>query len=437
MFLALSEPEIASEVVHDQRMKTIMSLEQLTTIESIQQFLDGTQAVAFCVATNKQERYRWVQKTLVKHRYITLGKVDKGVVTRYLMKVTGYSRSQINRLIHQYIQTGTIVTKPARHNGFERHYTDADIRLLAAMDERHGQPSGAVLKKLCERACQRFGQADYQRLAGISVSHLYSLRGSKTYQRQRCTLTKTRPKAASIGQRRKPCPNDQPGYIRIDSVHQGDQDKRKGIYHINAVDQVTQFQVVATVERINSESMLPALKHILDAFPFKIRGFHADNGSEYINYNVAELLEKLHIDFTKSRPRHSNDNGLVESKNGAVVRKLYGYDHIPQDCADSFSELNSQQLYRYLNFHRPCYFPSTTTDDKGKERKQYLYLDMMTPYEKFRSLPRPSQHLKRGVTFKSLDAFASKMTDNEAAEQLNSARDNLFKQLHERLKFGT
>ena len=58
----------------------------------------------------------------------------------------------------------------------------------------------------------------------------------------------------------------------------------------------------------------------------------------------------------------------------------------------------------------------------------------MTPYEKLRSLRRSSQYLKPGITFKKLDAFADEMTDNEAAEQLNTARDSLFKQLHERLK---
>lgn len=412
----------------------IMSLEQLNTLDAVKQFLDGTQSVAFKVATGKQERYRWVQGTLVKHHYFRLGKADKGTVTRYLMKVTGYSHAQTKRLIRQYVKSGAITTKPARRNGFKRAYSEADIRLLASMDERHGQPSGAVLKKLCERAWWRFGQPEYQQLAGISVSHLYNLRSSKTYQRQRCLLTKTRPKAAPIGQRRKPCPNDQPGYIRIDSVHQGDQDKRKGVYHVNAVDEVTQFQIIVTLERISEEFMLPALKEILAAYPFKLRGFHADNGSEYINYTVAELLEKLRIEFTKSRPRHSNDNGLVESKNGSVVRKLYGYTHIPQQYAADFAELNRHQVYRYVNFHRPCYFPSILTDSKGKQKKKYLYRDMMTPYEKFRSLDRPSQYLKPGITFKMLDAFATEMTDNDAAEQLNSARDHLFRQLHERLK---
>ena len=317
-----------------------MTLNQLNTITAIEQFLAGTQKVAFGLATSKQERYSWVQKTLVKHRYLLCGKVDKGTITRYLMKVTGYSRAQIKRLIQQYVKSGTVKLKLARRNGFKRAYTEVDIGLLASMDERHGQPSGAVLKKLCERAYKRFGQTEYQQLAGISVSHLYNLRASKTYQRQRCTLTKTRPAKAPIGQRRKPRPNNQPGYIRIDSVHQGDQDKRKGIYHVNAVDEVTQFQVIFTLERISEEFMLPALIQMFDDFPFKIRGFHADNGGEYINYTVAELLDKLHIEFTKSRPRHCNDNGLVESKNGSVVRKLYGY----------MAELLRQQGFRVFEF---------------------------------------------------------------------------------------
>ena len=64
------------------------------------------------------------------------------------------------------------------------------------------------------------------------------------------------------------------------------------------------------------------------SFPFRILGFHSDNGSEFINHTVARLLNKLLIEQTKSRPRHCNDNGLAESKNGAVIRKHMGYAHI-------------------------------------------------------------------------------------------------------------
>ena len=62
----------------------------------------------------------------------------------------------------------------------------------------------------------------------------------------------------------------------------------------------------------------------------RILGFHVDNGSKYINHKVARVLDKLAAEFTKSHPRHSNDNGLAETKNGAIMRKHLGYSHIPQ-----------------------------------------------------------------------------------------------------------
>jgi hypothetical protein len=176
----------------------------------------------------------------------------------------------------------------------------------------------------------------------------------------------------------------------------------------------------------------PPFNKFWRCFLFKIQEFHADNGGEYINYTIAVLLDKLLIEFTKSRPRHSNDNALVESKNGSVVHKLYGYKHIPQHHASQFSVFNQTQVYRYVNFHRPCYFPTNVIDNKGKERKKYASCDMMTPDDKFISITNPKQYLKSDITLEQLNAFSKKMNDNEAAEQLSTARDTLFKQLHER-----
>ena len=293
-------------------------------------------------------------------------------------------------------------------------------------------PSGPAIKKFCERACQLFGEAEYQRLATISIGHLYNLRKSQGYRRQRRSVEKTRPTRSNIGERRKPHPAGQPGFLRIDTVHQGDWDKQKGVYHINAVDEVTQFQVVCTVEKISEAALLPALDELLAAFPFLIRGFHSDNGSEYINGRVAALLGKLFIEFTKSRARQTNDNALVESKNGAVVRKLFGHAHIPQRWASLINVFNQEHLTPYLNFHRPCFFPETRTDPKGKEHKVYHYETMMTPYEKLKSLPQAETHLKPGITFEILEATAHRLSDNQAADLLQKARQHLFTTIHDR-----
>jgi len=411
-----------------------MNADELSTIEQLRHFLDGTHPIAFCVAASKDERYRWVQQSLAKFHYRDLNKPDKGIVMLYLMKVSGYSRAQLKRLLKQYRVTGRVRRQQRTSKGFTRRYTDADIRLLAAMDERHDTPSGPMIKKLCERAVTVFDQAQYQRLANISVAHLYSLRKSTPYGRIRQTFTKTKPRASLIGERRQPQPHGQPGYIRIDSVHQGDLDRQKGVYHINAVDEVTQFEVVITVEKISERYLIPALETLLETFPFIIISFHSDNGSEYINQRVAGLLQKLLIEFTKSRARKTNDNALVESKNGAVVRKVFGHSHIPQRWAPLINAFNRQHLNPYLNYHRPCFFPKTLTDNQGKQRKTYPYESMMTPYDKLKSLPNAKDYLKSGSSFEILDAIAFQISDNEAADQLQKARRLLFNTIHEQVK---
>ena len=112
-----------------------MNIEDLTTINQVIAFLEGTQRVAFEVADDKDSRYRWVQRTLVKFHYLSLSRPDKGVLIRYLMKISGYSRQQITRLIKQYRDTGRLVRQQRTVNGFSRRFTAEDIRLLAAMDE--------------------------------------------------------------------------------------------------------------------------------------------------------------------------------------------------------------------------------------------------------------------------------------------------------------
>lgn len=407
-------------------MRTIMKIDNLNTIEALDEFLQGNRQVAFSVLGSKSERYEFIRKTLIKFSYTMLPKKDKGIVIRYLLKMTDYSRQQLTRLIKQYTKTGRINWTPCRSNGFVKKYTDKDIILLAKTDELHDAPCGHAVKKLCERAHNVFNDNSYQRLTDISISHLYNLRKSAPYKRQRRSFTKTKSKQVAIGERRKPYPEGKPGYIRIDTVHQGDQDKVKGVYHINAVDEVTQFEIVCSVERISEQYLMPELEKMLESFPFVIRGFHSDNGSEYINQRVAKLLQKLFIEFTKSRSRHSNDNALAESKNASVVRKVFGYTHIPQKWASEINQFNHKYLNPYINYHRPCFFPETITNAKGKQQKTYPYKSMMTPYEKLKSLTNAEQYLKPEISFEILDEYAIKMSDNEAAKCLQKARQKLF-----------
>jgi len=408
-----------------------MNIDNLTQIEHLDSFLQGNQQIAYSVPGDKTQRYQLIQKVLIKFNYVCCNKKDKGIITQFLVKLTGYSRQQLVRLISQYRKTGYVRHSPARGNGFHQKYTPQDIRLLAEMDELHETPCGHAVKKLLERSSEVFSDDRYQTLATISVSHLYNLRASKTYQLQRRSFEKTKPRHIAIGEKRKPHPNGQPGYLRIDTVHQGDQDKQKGVYHINAVDEVTQFEIVLSVKKISEQFLIPVLEQILETFPFIIKGFHSDNGSEYINKTVEKLLNKLLIEFTKSRSRQTNDNALVEGKNAAVVRKIFGYAHIPQKWAATLNDFNLKYLYPYINYHRPCFYPEIITDDKGKQRKQYRYENMMTPYDKLKSLPESKKYLKPGLSFAILDRVAMEMTDNQAVKILKKERQKLFNQIFE------
>lgn len=308
----------------------IMKLDNLITIEQVEAFLSGNQTIAFAVATSKDERYQFVETLLKRFKYSRLKRREKGIMIQFLMKVSAYSRQQLTRMIQRYTSSGKLQRWHKTINGFEQFYTANDILLLSELDQRHDTPNGFMIKKLCERAYHIFNDLSYERLSYISVSHIYNLRKSSAYKKYRCHYEKTKShKGIHIGERRKPQANGKPGYIRIDTVHQGDLDGHKGVYHINAVDEVTQFEVVISVEKISEAYLIPALENLLAAFPFNIINFHSDNGGEYVNYTVARLLKKLLIEFTKSRSRHSNDNALAEGKNAAIVRKTFGYLHIP------------------------------------------------------------------------------------------------------------
>jgi transposase InsO family protein len=399
---------------------------QLSTIQEVERFTGGTAAVEFCGAS-RQEKYAWIESTLIRFRYRRLRKKERSALKRFILKTTGYSDPQAKRLIGQYLDGGKILLSAKKKHRFATVYTTDDVALLARTDNAHERLAGPATKRIMKREYEVFGKRDYERLARISVSHLYNLRGRRQYVSHATTYTKTPTTSVQIGERRKPRPDGQPGYIRVDSVHQGDRDKEKGVYHVNLVDEVTQWEIVVCVEGISEQFLEPALEDALAEFPFRIVNFHSDNGSEYVNKIVAKLLQKLLIHQTKSRARRTNDNALVEGKNGAVVRKWMGYRHIPKRHAAAINWFYRSLFNEYLNFHRPCGFATTTVDARGKEKKIYDVYE--TPYGKFTSLPEAEQYLVPGLTLTELDRIARRMSDTDYAMMMQKQKAELWKKL--------
>lgn len=399
-----------------------MQVAERLSLEQIRAFLDASDEVIF-KGRDRGEVYGFVSQALQRQGYRALKRRSRGLVRRYLEKLTGLSRAQMTRLITLYLEGKPVQLKRYRRRCFPKRYTRDDVVLLAIVDEAHETLSGPATQKILQRAYHDFGETKYRRLAKLSVAQMYRLRKTRLYLRRRIVYQPTRPTQVSIGERRRPVPKS-PGYLRVDTVHQGDLDGIKGVYHINAVDEVTQWQVVGATAQISEAYLIPVLEAMLAQFPFRILGFHSDNGSEFINHTVAKLLEKLLIEQTKSRPRHCNDNGLAETKNGAVIRKHMGYGHIAGPHAAAIQVFYEEYFNPYLNFHRPCGVPEETTNAKGKPKRVYRWY--ATPWEILRQLPGLVGNLKPGVTIQYLERMAQTQTDTAAAMQMQGAKQKLF-----------
>lgn len=406
-----------------------MRMENLETLspDRMTEFLSGSAGIDF-TGQSRGQRYAWVQSALAEQQYFSLSKNQRGAVRTFLAKVTGLSLPQITRLIRAYRRHGQIRVHTGARRRFPVKYTCEDLELLIEVDRAHQRLSGPATRRILEREWQVFGRKQYARLAEISVAHLYNLRHSAGYRQRAAEFTQTNPSPIAIGERRRPDPDGRPGYLRVDTVHQGDWEGEKGVYHINSVDAVTQWEILGCTPRISEQHLLPVLEAMLHQFPFRILGFHADNGSEFVNHLVARLLNKLLVEeFTRSRPNRSSDNALVEGKNGAIVRKHMGYGHIASEHADRIHRFYTAHLNPYLNYHRPCGFAEVKLDERGRRRRRYHRQDYQTPYEKLRSLPQAHRYLKDGIRWELLDGFAYALSDTDAARRMMRAKTELLR----------
>jgi transposase InsO family protein len=402
---------------------------RIVSIPELREFLKVSKDIKF-IATNRKERYKWINEVLNRFRYLRLKRqADKSSVKKYIIRMVGLSAVHLKRLIKKKKDSGVLALSEnwGRKNTFTTVYGPSDIGLLVRVDNAHNRLNGVATKKILVSEWKDYHKSEFENLKNISVSRIYGLRQTRQYISRSTTFTDTDPVQRNIGERRKPQPEGKPGFLRVDSVHQGDKDGEKGVYFINLIDEVLQWELLVWVEGISEQFLKPALKTILQCFPFVIRSFHSDNGSEFINYQVAYILNSLTIAQTKSRSRKCNDNALVEGKNGSIVRKWFGRNHISRNFAPRINEFCQKYLNTYLNFHRPCGFATTETDKRGKQKKVYELKNYLTPYQKLKTLENWTQYLAPGRTQKELDDISSTHSGTDFAELMQKEKITLFK----------
>ena len=397
-------------------MDITMDDSRIVNITQIREFLKGSQGFDFSLRSSTiEKKYQFIDETVDRLKYHILKKRDKKSVIKYFKKITGYKKAQLLKLISQAI-TGELKRSPYKRVRPHKIYTSYDIKLLEKTDELHLRLSEGATKEVLRREFEEFGHTNYQTISRISHSHITNLRHSQVYSSHWINHTKAR--QIPIGITMPPENYGRPGSIRVDTVHQRD------VFHINSVDEITQWEIVVCVPQISESCIIPAFQEMLDQYPFIIFNFHSDRGGENINYQVAYILEKERIKQTKSRSYHSNDNALVETKNGSVIRKNMGWQHINQSMADKVNNYYRNYFNPYLNFHRPCGFPTIITDDKG--RKKRMYHTYLTPYEALKGITEGHKFLKSGQTFEKLDKIAYQYSDNEFAEIVRNEERKLF-----------
>lgn len=398
-----------------------MNDSRINNINEISEFLKGAEKVQINFK-NTEDKYNFINKTIKKFKYTKLPRKNKKLVFLYIKKLTGYKKSHLYRLIKQAIYH-KLKHKVYIRNNPNRKYTAYDIKLLEKTDELHKRLNVFATKEIIRREFEIFGNSNYENIAGVSPSHINNLRDSNAYKSSWINHTKS--KTTPIGTIKKPDNRGIPGSIRVDTVHQNN------VYHINAVDEITQWEVLVCVPQISIHFLEPAFYDLILQFPFVIFNFHSDRGGEFINYTVEKILSEFLIDQTKSRARHCNDNALVESKNASVVRKNMGHFYVNQNMSNKVNEYFKNYLNVYINYHRPCMFVTEIQVDK-KGREKPTYGQTVTPYEKLKLIAKSQKvnFLRDEMDFKKLDEIAYEKSDNEFAEILRKEESKLFDLIH-------
>lgn len=400
-------------------MKVIMDDLRLDNLKDLHDFLQGSKSLVLRLQTI-EEKYNFIDETIDKFDYVKLKKKDKKIVLKYLKKLTGYKKAQLTRLVSR-ASLGDLVRQKYQRSSetTNRIYLPSDIKLLEKTDEYHLRLSSHATQEILRREYEVFHKIDFKNISNVSISHIDNLRKNPVYKSTWVNGTKAR--EVDIGTTMKPETNNLPGSIRVDTVHQRD------IFYINAVDEIVQWEVTICVPQICEKYLKPAFELLLYQFPFTIFNFHSDRGGEFINKIVSQILNRLLINQTKSRSRHCNDNALVESKNGSIIRKNMGYFHMSKKIVDETNDFLFNWFNLYLNYHRPCgYVTETKIDFKGRERN--VYGEYTTPYEKLKQISKEKKinFLKKGQSFEKLDIIAYGKSDNDFAKEMREKQNKLF-----------
>ena len=203
-----------------------------------------------------------------------------------------------------------------------------------------------------------------------------------------------------------------PGYLEADSVaHCGASLAGSFIWSLTYTDILSGWTEGGAVWNRGATGVLTATREVEERLPFALLGFDSDNGGEFLNHHLWAYLRERNqaVEFTRSRPYHSDDNAHVEQKNWTWARQLLGYGRLEDPALVApISALYREVWAPWQNFFLPCLKLEQKWRVGSRWRKRYE--PPQTAYERLCAPGmlqlKPRQQLRE--RYASLNPFALK-----------------------------
>lgn len=316
----------------------------------------------------------------LKHRYKKATKKEKAKILDEFTILSGYNRKYASRLLTGRTQKELGNTVPAScRRIYNEAVKEALIVVWEASDRICSKRLKAILPDFVE-AMERHGHIKLDpelrhRLLLVSASTIDRLladirqkAGSRRkYHRKPKKVSKQVPVRTFADEI-----ESAPGYLEIDFVVHGGGSMAGSLIHTLVATDLSSGWIECIPLLAREQSLVvEALEILRRQLPFPMLRIDSDNDSAFINDTLLSYCRKQNIEFTRSRPFHSNDQAWIEQKNGAVVRRFVGYERYSGVVAGQVMANLYQNIRLYVNYYQPSFKLRKKERDGSKVKRTY------------------------------------------------------------------
>ncbi len=367
-------------------------------------------------------------------RYGAAPTAEKARILDEFTAVTGYHRKHAIRLLNSDAPLAR--SRTPRSRLYDEAVQQALIVLWEASDRLCGKRLKASIPILIS-AMERHGHLDLHPSVKERLLQVSSASIDRLLSGTRRHIDGKRRRNSGIGLAiRRAIPvrtfsdwgDPPPGFFEVDMVEHCGGSKTDGnfVHTLVLTDIASAWTECVPMPMRNQSLIVEALDAAASNIPFTMLGVDTDNDSAFINQTIVDYCNERGLAQTRSRPYRKNDQAWVEQKNGAVVRKLVGYERLAGlDATRALAKLYTASRL-YINYFQPSFKLKSKRRDGARVEKRYH--SPATPYARLMDSPHASAAVKTKLKAEcdALDPVAL-LRDVRAAQQ----------ELHEMLSRAT